>query len=383
METIAVAHAPLGEGGSERVLLCTLEALQREYDVTLVTDKPPAIAERNAYFGTDVDPDRVTVRLAPRPLARFFETFPHRLWRMKQLAFNRYLRAVESEYDLVVSTMDEYDLTGPSVQYVHYPTFDRAEPDASDRGGLVYRTYLRGCDLVYRIPENPLSDAVAFANSHWTAGVVEDTYGLTPEVCYPPVSVGRAEGVDWDRRENGFVSVGRLSPEKRLLESIDVVAALVDRGHDVHYHLVGPDDNAGYARAVRAKAEALPFVHVDGAVSRDRLFELLTTHRYGLHGMRNEHFGIAIAEMVVAGAVPFVHASGGQREILRGAPDAMYDDGDAVETIERVLTRDALQRRLRDALRESAERFDDERFRDRMRAAVRTALDGRDDDTRG
>lgn len=383
MERIAVAHAPLGYGGSERVLLCTLEALQQDYDVTLVTDKMPEFAERNAYFGTGVNPDQVTVRLLPQPLPHLFETFPHLLWRMKQLAFNRYLRYVESEYDLVISTMDEYELEGPSIQYIHYPTFDHSGPDGSNQDGLIYWTYLRCCDLVCRISENPLSNAVAFANSRWTAGVVEDNYGIAPEILYPPVSVGRFEGADWEYRENGFVSVGRLSPEKRLLELIDVVVELVDRGHDVHYHLVGPDDNAGYAAEVRAQAECYPFVHVEGAVSRDRLFELLTTHRYGLHGKKNEHFGIAIAEMIVAGMIPFVHASGGQREILQTAPDAMYDNGGAVETIERVLTQDAMQRRLSDALRESAERFTDERFRDRMKQAVRTTIDAHDDQKQG
>jgi len=369
MTKIAVAHAPLGYGGSERVCLCVLEALQDDYEVTLLTDKDPDFEHRNSYFNTSVNASRISVRVLPQPISQFFETFPHRLWRLKQLVFNRYLSRVENEYDIVFSTMDEYDLSGPSVQYIHYPKFhgEKKRP-----GSLIYRIYDRICSVLLEPSPERIAKATLLANSHWTANFFAEAYPATPRVVYPPVEMGRFNRQPWETRENGFVSVGRLSPEKRLVENIDVAVALVERGHDIQYSIVGPDDNSKYATKVRKKAAKYDFVHVLGKVTNDELAALLSRHRYGLHGMHDEHFGIAIAEMAGAGMIPFIHKSGGQQEVLSNTSEVMYDSQtDAVEKIDRVLSDVELQQRLQNQIIGVADRFGDERFQKEILETVR------------
>ena len=48
----------------------------------------------------------------------------------------------------------------------------------------------------------------------------------------------------------------------------------------------------------------------------------MATHRYGIHGMREEHFGMAPAEMARAGAIVWVPRGGGQTEIVGGEAHA-------------------------------------------------------------
>ena len=50
--------------------------------------------------------------------------------------------------------------------------------------------------------------------------------------------------------------------------------------------------------------------------SRDEVRALMATHRYGIHGMREEHFGMAPAELARAGCIVWVPRGGGQMEIV-------------------------------------------------------------------
>ncbi len=44
---------------------------------------------------------------------------------------------------------------------------------------------------------------------------------------------------------------------------------------------------------------------------RDEILKIFTSAKVGLHTMKEEHFGIAIVEMMSAGLVTIAHASGG------------------------------------------------------------------------
>src|SRR5258705_14024388 len=59
-------------------------------------------------------------------------------------------------------------------------------------------------------------------------------------------------------------------------------------------------------------------------VRRAELAALVARHRYGIHGMSEEHFGMAVAEMVRAGCVVFVPRGGGQGEIVEGDERLLY-----------------------------------------------------------
>lgn len=70
---------------------------------------------------------------------------------------------------------------------------------------------------------------------------------------------------------------------------------------------------------------------------------LALQHRYGLHGMVEEHY---VAELVLAGCLTFAPADGGQVEILRDQRLLYSGVEDAVERIDRALRDEALQRSL-------------------------------------
>jgi hypothetical protein len=98
----------------------------------------------------------------------------------------------------------------------------------------------------------------------------------------------------------------------------------------------------------------------------------MASHRYGIHGMREEHFGMAPAELARAGCLVWVPRGGGQMEIVANEPGLMYEsDDDAVAKITRTLTDRGEQERLRQLLAVTSERFSTANFM----AAVRGLVD--------
>jgi len=59
-----------------------------------------------------------------------------------------------------------------------------------------------------------------------------------------------------------------------------------------------------------------PWVGLLHDLDRTEMAREVASHRFGIHTMENEHFGIAPAEFQRAGCIPFVHRSGGPVEIV-------------------------------------------------------------------
>lgn len=65
MHEIAVVHMDLmAKGGGEAVAMNTIEALQTDHDVTLLTLTDPDLSALNDYFNTAVDVSDLTVQRA-------------------------------------------------------------------------------------------------------------------------------------------------------------------------------------------------------------------------------------------------------------------------------------------------------------------------------
>lgn len=377
--SIAVFHDRLDLfGGGEAVCVAAVEALQQTHDVTVFTRAQPPVAELNDYYGASVDPAAVAFESAEeRALGRAGAragdvaeaTVGVGLQSLQRAAFVRWVRRRTRGFDLVLSTAGEHGFDPPTVVYYHKhdrPALDRADALRRRLAGLV-----EGGG-----PAGP--PAGLLANSAWTADAVAADYGVRPRVVYPPVDTRDLDGgLPWDERESGFVSVGRIEPVKKVLRNVEIVSRLRDRGHDVHLHLVGPTQDGDYGERVAAAAARRGFVHLEGRVERAELVRLLGRHRYGIHGREPEHFGIAVAEMVASGMLPFVPNCGGQREVV-GRQDALcYDSvADAVAAIEAVIDSPERQRRLRASLPDVGTRFGREQFAVGLRAVVDEVLGG-------
>jgi glycosyltransferase involved in cell wall biosynthesis len=359
---VAVVHNTLDlRSGADAVCLHACEALAEVHDVTLLTLSHPPLSDLNALFDTDAD---VAIETPPASaaLGRAFSALADRtgpLLPLRSVLLDRFVRRRDAEFDVLVSTANEFALRRPSVQYVHDPQFNgRAVGEGSVGDALV--SHLAGLGD-RRLP----ADATLLANSARTAARVRERYGRDPDVLFPPVDPiegGRA----WDDRDPTVVVAGRIAPDKRTLDAFEVVERVRRRGHDLRLHVVGSAAPAyrSYVGRVRRAAATREWATVETDVPRARLEELLTTCRYGLNLKPDEHFGMTVAEYVASGMVPFAPDSGGQVDVLGGDDDLLF--GSLRAAVENVV--DAVESGRRPSL--PRDRFGRERFHDALRGYV-------------
>ena len=211
------------------------------------------------------------------------------------------------------------------------------------------------------------------ANSAFTARWIERRWGRPARVLHPPVfPIAPREKRPWIVAVGRFYGGGR---SKQQVEMIEVFRTADIPGWELH--LVGTAQDPEYVRRAREAARGVPVVfHVDA--SRQELEEICGAASLFWHftGMgedaeatpeRMEHFGIATAEAMSAGAVPVVVARGGQPEIV-GETGVLWETLEECAEATRRLCRDnELRARLGEAARLRAESFAFPRFAERAR----------------
>ncbi len=369
-------------GGGNGVAAWMVEALQKAHEVSVLTWEPPDFAQVDRYFGTSLRRGGFEVLCAPPNLRDLRRILPLRLDLLWSHILLTQARRSASSYDLLLTANNESDLGRPGIQYVHFPKFFLPRPDPGLRGlrllNPVLRIYQRACAAATGFSRKRMLRNVTLANSNWTARKIRAVHGGEPLVLYPPVPT-RPARKPWEAREDGFVCVGRFSPEKELEKVADIVAGLRSRGHDLKLHLAGAAGNPATHRRIlrRAKAEG-GWLRLHEGLARPQLADLLESQKYGLHGMREEHFGIGVAQSVLAGCLTFVPNGGGQVEIVGNDPDACYESvEDAVRKIERALADRSFAVRLRERQAAASAAFGVEAFQAGLLALVARSLNGR------
>jgi len=378
---VAVVHPQLvAGGGSEACAMWTLQALQDECRLTLVTMGRPDLGSMNRKYGTTVDENKIEgrfLRLPPGTRKRFDALRGFRL--------ARYCRRHARDFDAMISAYNVMDFGVPGIQVIADLSFDdglRRELDfaggvaesAFHKASVGRSLYLGLARALTGSRGDDWKRNLTVANSEWTRDLLRERFGVASNVVYPPV-VGDFPAVPWSEREDGFVFIGRLVPEKGVHRVIEILGD-VRKEKPVHLHIIGRRERTAHAREIEELCRRnREWIHLEGEKYGPEKAEFLARHKYGISGCRSEAFGIAVAEMVKAGCLVWVPDGGGQTEIL-AHPELIYAGRDeAVAKIRGVLTEPEKQTRLRDHLRARAGLFSAERFVREMRVIVREFLE--------
>ena len=359
-------------GGGSGVCAWILEALKDEHDVALLAFRRPDFEAVNRYYGTGLLASEVEVHAALPWLPPLALEAPilrrYRLWHL--LARGRRMPG----FDLRVSAEEESDLGDHGIQYLHFPCVGRDAGNRSPRA-LAARAYQALITRATGTSIERMRRNITVVNSDWTGRLVSRLHGIGTITIHPPAA-GAAPEVPWNRRASAFVCVGRFQPDKRFELAIEILGAVRARGHAVRLAIVGSHKNAEYRAHVLALVRAhADWVTVHEDLSRDELMRLFAGHRYGIHAKEDEHYGMAVAEAVRAGAIVFVPRGGGQVEIVDNDDRLVWSTRDeAVAKIARVLEDPGLQESLRQRLALRREHLGADRFVREVRALVRRAV---------
>ncbi|NMF84380.1 glycosyltransferase [Nodosilinea sp. P-1105] len=392
-KTMAIWQPYFLGGGAEAVALWTLVALGSTYDIALHTLVDIDLDRLNTMYGTALSRDRpitAPARLVSRPpgetviqvkplLGPRLRPWIHRLianvpW--VRLALIHWslarFRAISADYDLVMSTYNAVDLGRPGLQYLHW-VYVVEQPWAQATPAMKLMLWW------FKFSPERMLRNVSLTNSIHTAQAVQQAYGLGAQVVYPPVTTDLTP-LPWAQKEQAFVCSGRVVVAKYTHRVIEILAAVRRQGFDIKLYITGGGGGTyswGYGRKVRHLATAhADWVQLYYDLPHSDYLTLLTRCRYGLHH-KPEPFGIAVAEMVQAGMIPFVTNRGGQIEIVNGAnTDIIFQSAqEAVDKIVAVLANPQRQITLLDSLQQQRTLFSLDQFVRAMGHQVARAAD--------
>jgi len=364
-------------GGGNGVAAWMLQALLAHQHVTVLSWRPVEVEPINRFFGTSLRASDFDTMVVPRSWRLGPDHLPVPAALLRSALLMRYTRRVSDPFDVIIGVHNETDYGRRGIQYVHYPTYLRPRPEVDyrwyHRATPVLDAYYRLTDRIADFSLERLRQNLTLANSHWTAARVKQLLAIDARTVYPPVA-DPAPVLPWSDRRTAFVALGRISPEKEYERSMRILSRVRRHVHNLTFTIVGTWDRhaARYLRELERLATALgPWIQFRRDLTRDEVRQLLSSDRYGIHGMREEHFGMAPAEMVRAGMIVWVPRGGGQVEIVGDAAALLFDtEEEAAEKILGVLADTKEQTRLRAHLQSRAKLFGTDRFVEEMRSIV-------------
>lgn len=367
------------------VAVCIIEALKSENRVSVLSWEPADFDAINTLFASSLGLSEFTSLSAPR-LLRVLAKFNPYVLSFTQGIIQRMCKKMRNNYDVIISANNEADFGCKGIQYLHEPPYwvpqlyGRPYPDKSlfSQHNLwaLFKGERRPWMLISGFSYDRMKENLTLVNSNWTGTRLKEIYGLESTTVYPPV-LGDFPEIPWERRENGLVCIGRIVPSKNLEKLVEITAHVRRTVPEAHLHIIGTtDESPAYVKHIRHLGKDASWISLNENVTRKELEQLVTSHRYGIHGMVNEPFGIAVAEMIHAGCITFVPRSGGPREIIGEDDRLLYGTiGEAVTKITHVMQSSDEQSSLRDYLSSRRDLFSKNHFISQIQQIVEEFLD--------
>lgn len=359
---IAVVHGNyLAHGGGEVVA----EAIAETFDAPIYygfgdpdAAIPDSTVEHRCLFE---DVPRMFHRLCDRPMVRdagFFRYGQH----LPEIA----------DYDVVIQSGNEFAWYPPPdgqtvVRYVHSPprgAFDQFQ----NSGGGIIETLVQTAIRTLFEPTNTYHDTLV-ANSDLVKRRCQRYWGRDASVVYPPVDVGSFHSAPGDQRGDYYLTLSRLSENKRIGE---IVEAFTQLGEPLKVAGDGPLRD-------ELEAAAGPNVEFRGYVDEDEKRDLLAHARAFVFNARDEDFGLVPVEAMAAGC-PVLGVDEGftGHQIVDGWSGYTYPSESRVnflrETVRR-FEREGVTATPHDIRGFAMDHFDVGRFREQMRSEVAAAVD--------
>ena len=330
---VLVAHGDLtAGGGAEAYAIGIIAALQR-------AGHQVGVLDIDGHLRAD------GTRSRPLIFTALLRVFGRRLALWKYAFVCRALVRIETEYDRVVLSYGEGPaLTRPSVRILHAPALFDGKPAllaALGVSALAPRLWIRQfyahlCSLVAR-PALDAPNVATVANSSWTAGMARSLAGMDAErVVYPGVMMRPNFSTAIKRDRFRILALGRIVANKRFEDAVTLVEQLNSAGLPARLQIVGRADTR-YARRFLTRMQNHPLLILSPDADDQTLVRALAEARLGFHGYRNEHFGIAVGEMITAGVLPLVFDGGGVCELVPEPSLRFRDEEDAIAKAKAIL----------------------------------------------
>lgn len=253
------------------------------------------------------------------------------------LYFNLLSKRHSKKYDLFINSNNTSFFAPkniPTLTYIHYPRKNRVIsnsssihfPEKKDKSIFAISSdpfYI--ARFLYMFNNYFGKNEKLIANSEFTKKAIQNCYPKNNNeihILYPPVENSEIKKVE---KKMQVVTLGRISPEKRQSEQIEIALKLPE----INFFILGFSDLGKYYQECKSKIEysGAKNIHLSPNLDYSEIQKILSESAIFLHNVRNEPFGIGIVQAALQGCIPVIHRSGGATEIVNNQ-DLQFTDID-------------------------------------------------------
>lgn len=339
---------PNAPGGSEFLPLLFISELPKTCDVTLVLEKEGDIEGTAKQLGIPIDTNKLSTVVLKEPSWKFISKLNkfipfYRTWHLKRLA---------KHADICISCANLVYFGKPAHHFVYQMNLfnDEAFSDY-----IFHRPPSTGMRKYYRKVRKIIAEYILrpllgvrssrkilsnshehiYSNSFYVDKMIRNFYGpVNSTVFYPPTIFDFNSQVI-TRDPLRVVCLGRIDPEKRIEDIIEIVSLARNLSKvDLKLYIGGgaQPNCMNYMSKLKEDTSKCDWVVWQGEVYGKEKEAFLLSGTFAVHTRRDEEFGISITEYLKAGLVTIVPNEGGSCEIVN-SPDLSFDTNEKAATI--------------------------------------------------
>lgn len=228
---------------------------------------------------------------------------------------------------------------------------------------FVYDNYIKNRIPVYEFGS---IDRNCVINSQYTEKMFFNTFGRHLQVIYPPTCTDTEDSDSYPdlMERKAIVFFSRIARAKRP----DLFIKLARRFPAEQFVLMGGEDKSRYTCSLmrRLKSSAPKNLRILPNVLPEIAKSELKASKIYVFPAINEHFGITTVEAMQNGAIPLVHDSGGQKEIVPWE-NLRFSDNNLFERLESLLAAsDADRQKLQSIFPQHLKQFSEAAYLESM-----------------
>lgn len=301
-------------GGAETYALKFAEVLDKKHDVTIFT-----IANYNKGFSINSIYDKYAMKHFKTEYVNYIPTGHEHLKEIVDLLLIPMLRKIEKEYDMFINVTQNRVVAPkgiPSIHVIHFPdnNLDNYYPEF-----IAKKLNKRYADSYTRF----------LPNSKFTQFYFEKYWKRESRVVYAPITMEEIGSCDIKKKEKIILAVGRLVPDKKILEMIEAYKRLQAACKSPYKFVIIGAPNSKQMDYYNEIKEAIKDSTIE--LYSDLQYQDLVSwykkakifwHAKGYavdetNPVDMEHFGTTTVEAMINGCVPVVINKAGQKEIVQ------------------------------------------------------------------
>jgi glycosyltransferase involved in cell wall biosynthesis len=355
-------------GGVQYCVISLIRALnQRGITPTLLWDHAPNMEFLNKEQ-VQVQYQKINFRIPSAAIRKYPVTLQYLLTILNTADYSQF----SQQFDFIYLFYNGFLISGqiPHIRYLSGPPLlPQLENPRQGLLGVPYRSIrqLYKTCLRHHLPAYEFHHSNHYViNSKYTAHLFKEAHAQELEVVYPPIFFnGRHFDFNDMSQRNTVTFFSRFTPAKRP----DMVLELA-KTYPGHYLFMGgvTEETKPFFQKLKASAKNIENANIKFFANPDStvLLNALKTTKFYVFPAKYEHFGMTTAEAIASGVIPFVHDSGGQKEIVPFPELRFQDDNFHAKFAKLSSISDDELNQIRKSLFDHVKQFSAENFNQKM-----------------